>query len=120
MISITLFFQIPQPATVIHENRKNRAELAEPEPDEFQDEIQFDPTISSGQLGFGDFRNTPIKLGDSRSESVQPILPENFPENFYPSVQAAGEDYYPAVQAATGKFIQEPTISINLIFPAKK
>ena len=52
------FFQIPQPATVIQENRKNRAELAEPEPDEFQDEIQFDPTISSGQLGFGDFQNT--------------------------------------------------------------
>lgn len=51
------------------------APIAEPEPeDEFQDEIQFDPTISSGQLGFGDFRNTPIKLGESRSESVQPIL----------------------------------------------
>ena len=48
--------------------------LPEVEPDEFQDEIQFDPTISSGQLGFGDFRNTPIKLGESRSESVQPIL----------------------------------------------
>ena len=53
------FFQIPQPATVIQENRKNRAELAEPEPDEFQDEIQFDPTTSSGQLEFfGDFWNT--------------------------------------------------------------
>ena len=70
-------------------------------------------------MGFGDFRNTPIKLGDSRSESVQPILPENFPENFYPSVQAAGDNFHPAVQAATGKFIQEPTISINLNFPAK-
>ena len=48
--------------------------------DEFQDEIQFDPTISSGQLGFkeGDFRNTPIKLGD-RSESVQPTTPVPFP-----------------------------------------
>ena len=72
-------------------------------------------------MGFGDFRNTPIKLGDSRSESVQPILPENFPENFYPSVQAAGENFHPAVQAATGKFIQEPiSISINLNVPAKK
>lgn len=49
---------------------------AEVDFDEFQDEIQFDPTISSGQLGFreGDFRNTPIKLGD-RSESVQPHTP---------------------------------------------
>ena len=50
------------------------------EADEFQDEIQFDPTISSGQLGFreGDFRNTPIKLGD-RSESVQPTTPVPLP-----------------------------------------
>ena len=48
---------------------------------QFQDEIQFDPTISSGQLGFkeGDFRNTPIKLGD-RSESVQPTTPVPVPE----------------------------------------
>ena len=34
------------------------AEFAKPEPDEFQDEIQFAPTISSGQLGFGDFQKT--------------------------------------------------------------
>ena len=82
---------VQQTAAIIQENKKNKsAELAEPEPDEFQDEIQFDPTISSGQLGFGDFRNTPIKLGESRSESVQPILPENFPsENFT-------ENNYPA------------------------
>ena len=79
------FFQVQQhqpTAIIIENNKKNKAELAEPEPDEFQDEIQFDPTISSGQLGFGDFRNTPIKL-ESRSESVQPIFPEPFPEPFH-------------------------------------
>ena len=53
-----------------HEHTKKEVDL---EVDEFQDEIQFDPTISSGQLGFGDFRNTPIKLTEGRSESVQPI-----------------------------------------------
>ena len=52
------------------QNAKKEVDL---EVDEFQDEIQFDPTISSGQLGFGDFRNTPIKLTEGRSESVQPI-----------------------------------------------
>ena len=60
------------------ENPKNNTNNP---PLKFQDEIQFDPTISSGQLGFelgGDFRNTPIKLGD-RSESVQPTTPIPFP-----------------------------------------
>ena len=58
-----------------HEHTKKEVDL---EVDEFQDEIQFDPTISSGQLGFGDFRNTPIKLTEGRSESVQP-MPEQPP-----------------------------------------
>ena len=57
------------------QNAKKEVDL---EVDEFQDEIQFDPTISSGQLGFGDFRNTPIKLTEGRSESVQP-MPEQPP-----------------------------------------
>ena len=60
--------------------RDNKVKNDDVEADEFQDEIQFDPTISSGQLGFreGDFRNTPIKLGD-RSESVQPTTPVPLP-----------------------------------------
>ena len=66
-------------------------------------------------MGFGDFRNTPIKLGDSRSESVQPILPENFPENFYPSVQSAGENFHPAVQAATGQIISEGNRELSIL-----
>ena len=43
------------------------------EVDEFQDEIHFDPTISSGHLGSrgGDFRNTPITFG--ASNTPQPI-----------------------------------------------
>ncbi len=38
------------------------------EADEFQDEIHFDPTVSSGHLGYkeGGFRNTPITLGGER------------------------------------------------------
>ena len=60
--------------SMINDNKKTE----DLEVDEFQDEIQFDPTISSGQLGFGDFRNTPIKLTEGRSESVQPI-PEQPP-----------------------------------------
>ena len=54
-------------------NESKALEKKDEEVDEFQDEIQFDPTIGSGQLGFGDFRNTPIKLTEGRSESVQPI-----------------------------------------------
>ena len=45
------------------------------EVDEFQDEIHFDPTISSGHLGYsgeGGFRNTPIKL-DNKPQSATPI-----------------------------------------------
>ena len=44
------------------------------EVDEFQDEIHFDPTISSGHLGSrggDDFRNTPITFG--ASNTPQPI-----------------------------------------------
>ena len=59
--------------SVINTESKTPEKKDQDEVDEFQDEIQFDPTIGSGQLGFGDFRNTPIKLTEGRSESVQPI-----------------------------------------------
>ena len=49
------------------------------EADEFQDEIHFDPTISSGQMGYtdegtagGGFRNTPITLGAERHNRATP------------------------------------------------
>ena len=45
------------------------------EVDEFQDEIHFDPTISSGHLGYqegGQFRNTPIKLDQTKQQSAAP------------------------------------------------
>lgn len=75
---------------------ESKAPIAEAEAeDEFQDEIQFDPTIGSGQLGFGDFRNTPIKLGESRSESVQPILNEkenNGGESIEPMTEKEAEN----------------------------
>ena len=45
------------------------------EVDEFQDEIQFDPTISSGHLGYkeGGFRNTPITVGEAESMRQTPV-----------------------------------------------
>lgn len=75
----SLLSKEPSKLDEILEDSTKKAPIAEAEPeiDEFQDEIQFDPTISSGQLDFGDFRNTPIKLTEGRSESVQPILEDN-------------------------------------------
>ena len=58
--------------------RKPTAEREEE--DEFSNEIQFDPTISSGEMGFvgeaglpscNDFRNTPIKLLGNRLHPTQ-------------------------------------------------
>ena len=49
--------------------------------DEFQDEINFDPTISSGHLGFdkeGDFRNTPITVGGARDAITTPQLDASY------------------------------------------
>lgn len=39
--------------------------------DEFGDEIHFDPTISSGHMTGGDFRNTPIAVGLDQSRTQQ-------------------------------------------------
>ena len=49
--------------------------------DEFQDEIHFDPTISSGHLGFdkeGDFRNTPITVGGARDAIITPQMDASY------------------------------------------
>ncbi len=47
------------------------------EADEFQDEIHFDPTVSSGHVDCkdGGFRNTPIKLGDRGSTPAATATP---------------------------------------------
>ena len=58
--------------TVLEKKSDNDQEFSG---DEFQDEIQFDPTISSGHLGFdkeGDFRNTPITVGGARDAITTP------------------------------------------------
>ena len=58
--------------TVLEKKSDNDQELSG---DEFQDEIHFDPTISSGHLGFdkeGDFRNTPITVGGTRDAITTP------------------------------------------------
>ncbi|CAB4064736.1 PPP1R9 [Lepeophtheirus salmonis] len=51
--------------------------------DEYQDELQFDATVSSGHLGFkednGDFRSTPIKLGLDESKSNPVVIEEMTP-----------------------------------------
>eukprot|EP00095_Tigriopus_kingsejongensis_P004757 maker-scaffold510_size151595-snap-gene-0.42 protein:Tk04757 transcript:maker-scaffold510_size151595-snap-gene-0.42-mRNA-1 annotation:"PREDICTED: uncharacterized protein LOC664255 isoform X4" len=63
---------------VFRPSQKGREHLdsVSSEMDDLQDEIQFDPTISSGQIGYNDggFRNTPIKLGGP-SERNSTALP---------------------------------------------
>ncbi len=51
------------------------------EADEFQDEIHFDPTISSGHFmgADGGFRNTPITLGGGQSQTATPAVDEMTP-----------------------------------------
>ena len=58
--------------TVLEKKSDNDQEMSG---DEFQDEIHFDPTISSGHLGYdkeGDFRNTPITVGGARDAIITP------------------------------------------------
>lgn len=52
---------------------------------EIEDEIQFDPTISSGHLGYkeGGFRNTPIKLGENDASRMRHSVAEE-PDDMTP------------------------------------
>ena len=64
--------------TVLEKNDDNDQDMSG---DEFQDEIHFDPTISSGHLGYdkeGDFRNTPITLGGTRDAIITPQLDSSY------------------------------------------
>lgn len=64
------------PATASSSNNsvKKGANDSSSEVDEFQDEIHFDPTIGSGQIGYkeGGFRNTPITDATMAMRTPQP------------------------------------------------
>jgi len=56
--------------------------------DEFQDELQFDPTISSGHfegVGVGGFRSTPIVVGATPGPTPQPTTPRDHVEEMTPT-----------------------------------
>ena len=61
--------------------------------DEFQDEINFDPTISSGHLGYkeGGFRNTPIAIRGNESVSQTPTVQLNQTSVHDTSIEAMTE-----------------------------
>ena len=52
-------------------NKRPDSRSSEVEVDEFQDEIHFDPTISSGH---SDFRNTPIKFSENSQQPPTPAV----------------------------------------------
>eukprot|EP00094_Tigriopus_californicus_P013976 TCALIF_13532-PA protein Name:"Similar to PPP1R9A Neurabin-1 (Homo sapiens)" AED:0.07 eAED:0.07 QI:0/0.69/0.5/0.92/0.92/0.92/14/485/1927 len=61
-----------------HDESRERIDSGSSESDDFQDEIQFDPTISSGQIGYneGGFRNTPITMGGPNDRNSTAFPPD--------------------------------------------